>query len=509
MSIEPELDPTGDATGDATLGQAASAPMTVTIGSGPVTGVTENGVSRFLGIPYAAAPFGDDRFRLPQPVEPWDDPRDATTPGATAPQAPYSGAIGELLTTVTVPGNEILNVNVWTPAGLSEPPLPVMVWIHGGSFIHGSNALEAYDGTAFARDGVVLVAVNYRLGAEGFSVLGDTPLNLGIADQLAALRWVQDEIGNFGGDPRNVTVFGESAGGSSVATLLAHPDAATLMARAIIQSGPLESQTRERAGRISKLMAKDLGVPATRAGFKRIPPEGLVAAQERVMAGGNPISGGPGFAVATEAPLVPVSPLDAFLAGQASGIPLLIGSTTEEYRLWFVPTGLIPTFKRIHLLGARLKLGISAATVRTFRRNRRKAPIGEILGAIATDLLLRVPLNRVADARIGGTGGTWVYEFAWRSPIGADGHGELGAAHALELGFVFDNLGSPEGVRMAGPDAPQSLATSMHAAWVAFATSGDPGWAVWDATRPVRVFDGADDGVVLAPRDDERAALTP
>lgn len=228
------------------------------------------------------------------------------------------------------------------------------------------------------------------------------------------------------------------------------------------------------------------------------------------MSGGNPISGGAGFTVATEPPLVPKSPFDALLAGQASGIPLLIGSTTEEYRLWFVPTGLIPTFKRIHLFGARVKLGISAATVRTFRRNRPKAPTGEILGAIATDLLLRVPLNRVADARsTAGAAATWVYEFAWRSPVGSDGLGALGAAHALELGFVFDHLASPEAVRMAGTDAPQSLATAMHDAWVAFATTGDPGWSRWDATRPVRTFDGVDDAVVLAPRDDERAALTP
>lgn len=505
MSIDPGLEPADDET----LPSGGPSPVTIETGSGPVTGLRAGGVSRFLGIPYAAAPFGDDRFRLPQPVEPWDEPRDATRPGATAPQAPYAGAVGELLSTVTVPGNEILNVNVWAPAEPSAGPHPVMVWIHGGSFVHGSNALDAYDGTAFARDGVVLVSVNYRLGSEGFSVLDDVPLNLGIADQLAALTWVQDEIEHFGGDPDNVTVFGESAGGSSVATLLAHPDAASVMARAIVQSGPLESQTAERAGRISKLMAKDLGVPATRAGFRRIPPEGLVASQERVMAGGNPLSGGPGFAVATDAKLVPQSPLDALLAGRSADIPLLIGSTTEEYRLWFVPTGLLPTIKRVHLLAARLKLGIPAASVRTFRRNRPKASPGEILGAMATDVLLRVPLNRLADARSSTGSDTWVYEFAWRSQVGADGHGALGAAHALEIGFVFDHPGSPEGLRMAGPDAPQSLATSMHDAWVAFATTGDPGWQRWDATRPVRMFDGVDDAVVLAPRDDERAALTP
>ena len=505
MSIDPGLEPTGEPI----PAPDGSTPVTLTIGSGPITGLTEAGVSRFLGIPYAAAPFGDDRFRLPQPVVPWEDARDATRPGATAPQPPYTGAVGELLDTVTVPGNEILNLNVWTPAERSEAPLPVMVWIHGGSLVHGSNALDSYDGTAFARDGVVLVAVNYRLGSEGFSVLDDVPLNLGLADQLAALTWVQDEIARFGGDPDNVTVFGESAGGASVAALLAHPDASSVMRRAIIQSGPLRSEPRERSGRISKLMGKDLGVPTTSAGFRRVPPEGLVGAQERVMGGGNPLTGGPGSPITTSSPLAPLSPLDALVSGGSADIPVLIGTTTEEHRLFLVPTGISRRISRLQLFAARLRFGVRASAVRTFRRNRPKAKSGEILGAIATDILLRVPLNQLADARADNGSDTWVYEFAWRSPVGADGEGELGAAHAMEIGFVFDHLDSPEAVRMAGTSAPQSLATAMHDAWVAFAKAGDPGWQRWDATRPVRTFDGVDDAVVLAPRDDERAALTP
>ncbi|MET4224959.1 carboxylesterase/lipase family protein [Oerskovia enterophila] len=469
---------------------------------GAVEGTVAHGVERFLGVPYAAPPFGARRFAPPRPVEPWDGVRDATRHGATAPQSPYPGALGALLPTVTVAGDDVLHVNVFTPADRGTDLLPVVVWVHGGSLAHGSNALAGYDGTRFAQDGVVFVGVNYRLGAEGFSVLDGAPRNLGLADQLAALRWVQDEVAAFGGDPRRVTLAGQSAGGNTVSAILAHPSAPDLVARAIVQSGPLSAQPAARAGRITRAMGKDLGVPTTRAGFATVLPEALVASQDRVTAGATPLTGGPGFALVLDDDLVPRTPQDALVAGAGSTIPLLIGATTEEYRLWFVPTGLLSRFRWWHLAVARRKVGISARAVRLFRRNRPGATAGELLGALATDVLLRVPLQQVADARRSARAETFVYEFAWRSPVQ-----DLGAAHAVELGFVFDGLATPDSVALAGPDAPQSLATAMHGAWVAFATSGDPGWQRWDESRPVRVFDGEGDPVVLAPRDDERAAL--
>lgn len=236
----------------------------VTTSRGEVGAVAGGGVDHYWAIPYAAAPVGERRFALPAPAPAWDGVRQATGPGPTAPQNPYTGATARILPTVIIPGDEFLNVNVAAPAERGPGLLPVMVWFHGGSLQHGSNALVGYRGGSFARDGVVYVAANYRLGAEGFSVLEGAPLNLGLADQVAALRWVQAEIAAFGGDPAQVTVFGQSAGGNTVAALLAHPDAASLFSRAIIQSGPLVAEPAEKAGRITRKIAKDLKIPATR-----------------------------------------------------------------------------------------------------------------------------------------------------------------------------------------------------------------------------------------------------
>ena len=470
---------------------------------GAVKGLVSDGVEHYLGIPYAAAPVGRRRFAMPEPAPAWDGMRDATAPGPTAPQNPYAGAIARVLPTATIAGDDFLNLNIAAPALRGQGLRPVMVWFHGGSLQHGSNALAGYRGGSFARDGIVYVAVNYRLGAEGFSVLEGAPLNLGLADQLAALRWIQREITAFGGDPGQVTLFGQSAGGNTVAALLAHPDAAALFSRAIIQSGPLTADPAGRAGRITRKIAKDLKIPATREAFAAHTPDELLAAQARVTAASTPLTGGPSYALALDAALVPAIPAEALAAGAGSGIPLLIGTTTDEARLWLVPSGLVMKLKALHLAVARRRAGISAAAVKLFKRNRPYSVTGEILGALATDKLLRVPVNQLADARLSGPAATYVYEFAWPSPVE-----HLRAAHAVEIGFVFDDLASPDSLGLAGSTAPQPLADVMHRAWVDFATSGRPGWEAWNARRPVKTFDGAANPVVYAPREDERAALS-
>jgi para-nitrobenzyl esterase len=428
--------------------------MIVTTTQGPVRGTTANGVNRFLGIPYAAAPFGADRFRMPRPHDPWTEPRDATAYGPTAPQTPYQAEVAKILPTVVVPGEEILNLNLWAPTeGTGHP---VMVWVHGGGLMKGANCLETYDGTAFARDGVVLVAINYRLGAEGFTLLDDAPANLGLADQAEALRWVRDNITAFGGDPSRVTVFGQSAGGAAVAALLAHPEAPSLMSGAIVQSGPLAAVPSKGVRKATARLAKDLGIPTTREAFAAVSPEDLLAAQTRVFEKGSILAGGPSLGICVDEATVPVDPADALAAGAGSSVRLMLGYTTEEYRLWFVPSGAIDKLNGLHLFGARLKLKASRRAVGLYRRNRPGAKTGEILGMLATDAMLRLPKNRLADAR---GGKTWMYEFAWRSPVD-----DLGAAHALELGFIFDTLATEESKAFAGPEAPQELADELHAA---------------------------------------------
>ncbi|MFG3137343.1 carboxylesterase/lipase family protein [Streptomyces sp. NPDC048211] len=455
---------------------------------GKVRGRVREGIATFLGIPYAAAPFGAHRFRAPAPVEPWEGLRDALAYGPTAPQRPYRPPLDELIPDVDIPGEECLNLNIWGPdAGGGQ--LPVMVWIHGGSLRNGSGAVPLYEGRAFARDGVVLVTVNYRLGVEGFGVFPDAPDNRGLLDQIAALTWVRENIEAFGGDPDNVTVCGESAGAISIAALITSPRAAGLFQRAILQSGPPQTVSRSRGAKTVQAMAKALRVPATAEAFAQVDGAVLLDAQDEVVGKADPISGGPGFHLVVDDDVVPAHP-------SPPTVDLLMGANREEYRLWFVPSGAVDRVSGFSLRLALLKFRIPGRVARLYRAARPGAKPGEILGEMATDLLLRGPLNRLADAR---PARTFLYEFAWRSPVM-----ELGACHALEIGFVFDNLRHGEG--LTGPDAPQPLADVMHRAWIAFAVSGDPGWSAWDARRPVMVFDHPGTGVVLAPRQEELEA---
>lgn len=192
---------------------------------GALRGRHERGVAVFRGIPYAAPPFGPRRFRPPVPPEPWDGVRDAGSFGPTAPKPPYSEAFGKYLADPDVPGDDCLNLNVWTPEPSRGARLPVLVWFHGGALTRGSSAVPVYDGHAFARDGVVCVSVNYRLGVEGYGLFPDAPANPGLRDQLAALEWVHRSIEAFGGDPARVTLAGQSAGAISVGALVAAPQA--------------------------------------------------------------------------------------------------------------------------------------------------------------------------------------------------------------------------------------------------------------------------------------------
>ncbi|MCK2037034.1 carboxylesterase family protein [Microbacterium sp. SSW1-49] len=449
----------------------------ITLRAGTVQGTTTDGIHRFLGIPYAAPPFGENRFRAPQPVAAWDGVRSATAFGPTAPQLPYPGAIGELLGSVHIPGDDILTANVWAPANAAGAP--VVLWIHGGALERGTAALSLYDGAVFARAGIVFVSINYRLGAEGFSVLDDAPRNLGVRDVAAALEWVHAEIAAFGGDPAQTTAMGESAGGALVAALLAREDSRALIARAIIESGPLEAQTPAKAGRVTTQMAKRLGVRADRASFAAIPPEDLLEARRQQSAGSSPLGGAPGFQVAIDPESLPQSPHDVLATIDT---PLLIGTNTDEYRLWFPPEALAG-INETKLFLASLALRIPRRAVKAYRDEWPGASTGEVFGQLATDMILRRGLTRVAQAK---PSSTFVYEFAWPSPVR-----DLRAAHALELGFVFDRLDDEEAHRLAGPDAPRRLAVEMNAAWVAFITTGDPGWPAYGASRTTRLFDTA------------------
>ncbi|MEO7020491.1 MAG: carboxylesterase family protein, partial [Ktedonobacteraceae bacterium] len=398
-----------------------------------------------------------------------------------------------------VPGDDCLNLNIWSPSLGNDARLPVMVWIHGGAFRAGSGAIPTYDGQNFARDGVVCVTINYRLGVEGFLYLVNGTANLGLLDQIAALEWVHENIAAFGGDPDKVTIFGESAGGMSVTTLMAMPRAAGLFRRAIAQSGAgHHAISLETARLVSQNLAEKLGVAATREAIAEVPRDTLLQAQVEI---GNEAATNPdpqrwGDVVLNAMPyepvidgeLLPALPITSIAAGNGARVDLLVGTNTEEYRFFTVPNGVIDYLNEDTLSKFLMNYGLPAEeALAVYREAQPNGSTGDLCSALITDWFFRIPAIRLAEAGVALEQDTYMYEFAWRSP---QFDGRLGSCHALELAFVFDNLYQPENRGMVGSDGPQELATAMHKAWVAFATTGNPGWPCYDLTRrATMVFD--------------------
>ena len=477
---------------------------------GAVRGRAADGVNTFRGIPYAAPPFGANRLRPPQPVETWSGVRDALTDGAKPPQLPYPPPWDVLIPERGPLGEDCLNLNIWTP-DRAPAGLPVMVWIPGGMFEAGSGA--SYDGSHFARDGIVCVTINYRVGAEGFLYLRDGDANLGLRDQLAALEWVQDNIAAFGGDPCKVTVFGQSAGAMSVGTLLSMPRAEGLFRRAIAQSGGAHQvMSAEAADRVAARLAEKLGVEATRAAIAAVPVDRLLQAQAELKADlmGHPdperwgrelvISMLPWQPV-IDGDVVPARPIDRIVAGAGGDIDLMAGSTLDESNFFLVPGGAIDQINTEALVGTIAAYGLPVdATLATYRAAQPDAGPGELLSAIQGDWCFRIPALRLAEAHTTSRAATYSYEFAWRSPQFG---GRLGACHGLEIPFVFDWL--PHGADpLLGTHPPQQLADTMHAAWVTFARNGDCPWPTYDLRRRATMrFDTAS-GMVDDPRFAER-----
>lgn len=490
--------------------------ITVTVTGGDVVGTRNNGVTTFLGIPYAAAPVGRLAFAAPAPVTGWDGPRDATAEGPSCWQSPYPEPIRSWFGKVTAAelGGECLNVNVWTP-DVSAAGLPVMVWIHGGAFTRGANASPMYDGSAFARDGVVLVSINYRLGVFGFLPIDGAPTNLGMRDQIAALQWVQSNITAFGGDPDNVTIFGESAGGMSVANLMPSPATRGLFAKAIVQSGHGHSIVEvDDAIKVTAELAAILGVAPTAAAFADVDPATLIAAQNKVSDelrlapdparwGATTISAGGGITGFIPAfdDLIPIFPDDAVAAGAAAGIPLLAGCTAREFTLFSASSGVRGALTEAILPMAVARFGAGPDVVATYRANHPGESAADIFDHIVSDLFFRRSMLNLAQAAEKAGGEVFVYEFAWGTPVA-----DLGPCHALELPFVFDAITSS--TSFTGPTPPQQLADDIHSAWVAFAKSGSPGWPVYADRQAVQVFDAPTSTTAELPRAADLAALS-
>lgn len=458
------------------------AQIEVTVHEGRLRGEEKGGVAGFLGVPYAAAPVGENRFKGPVAHPGWDGVRDALIQGATAPQQikNFPGLdLKALVGEGWIRGDEYLNANIWTP-DVEAKDLPVMVFIHGGGFVAGGNNAPVSDGTAFARSGVVCIAINYRMGIDGFLPIPGVPTNIGLRDMIAALEWVRNNAAAFGGNPKNVTVFGESAGAMAIANLVASPLAKGLFQRAIVQSGH-GAMTRDInvAQKLVKKLAKILKITPDEAGYRSVAPENCFAALEKISLpttrldlrdaeGFEPVFGISRFIPVHGDDVLPQKPLAALKAGVGADVELLIGSNAEEMNLYLVATGMrdkIGGWLATYILHRSMPK--ARKLLKAYGLGQRGLKAGHVLTAAMHDLVFRWPARRFAEEH---QGRTFMYEFEWRSPAFG---GEMGACHAVDIPFVFNTLATatgPEGI--CGEAPPQELADRMHKIWVNFATNG-------------------------------------
>ncbi|MDH2429168.1 carboxylesterase family protein [Sphaerisporangium sp. TRM90804] len=460
--------------------------------AGVLRGGWEAGLAVFRGIPFAEPPVGALRFAAPQPVRGWDGVRPAV---AFGPPPPQSGVLGG---SQDATGVDWLTVNVWTPEPGAAAGLPVMVWIPGGGYAVGDSSRPEYDAGHLAGSGTVVVTLNYRLGIEGFAQIGGAPANRGLLDQVAALRWVRDNIAGFGGDPDRVTVFGQSAGGGSVAALLAMPRAAGLFRRAVAQSVPGTFFSPELAADITAACAAELGAQPTVAGLSAVAPGRLPAAGDALfakMAQGwerwgqithRPIP----FAPVVDGDVLPATPWRALADGAARDVPLLVGHTRDEHRLFSLIDGVLGQVTHEQTETALRTLAPGPDGARRYRETFPAAADEELYELVNGDWLFRMPSLHLADAQIAGGGQAHLYELTWPAPgLG----GALGACHGLDVPLVFGNLSSGQTAALIGdPPSPgaRELSARIRGAWTAFAAHGDPGWPPYDAGhRLAQLFD--------------------
>lgn len=460
-------------------------PVVVTT-SGAVRGRwRESGGARsaaFLGVPFAEPPVGDLRFAAPQRRTPWDGVRDAAEYGPTA--QPEQLVAVTTIPEPSTPGDDVLNLNVFTPApGDRSAQLPALVWIHGGGFMAGCQNSSWYDGSTFNRDGIVTVSIGYRLGAEGFLRLPGSPDNRAALDWVAALTWVQENIAEFGGDPSRVTIAGQSAGGGAVLALLTMPAAQALFSRAMSISGALRIAPLAEAAHTTRRFAEAVGRPATPASLAHLSRAQLHDAVKAVSVGPGGI---PTIVLApyADGDTFPTDVLDAVRRGLGGEKPLLLGTTAHEFAM--AGAGVADDLPDAALVAALTGIGLDPQDAATAAAERTGSP-GALVGQAVTDVTFRRPALEVAEARAAaGAAPTWLYEFAW--PSAAPGTDGL-SFHCLDLPFWWDRLDGERVVDATGPGAPQELATAMHDAMTGFVTGGSPGWPAFDlATRAGRVL---------------------
>ncbi|MHA2008840.1 MAG: carboxylesterase/lipase family protein [Promethearchaeota archaeon] len=445
---------------------------------GKIRGYSRRGVIKFKGIPYAAPPVGNLRFKPPTPVKPWENILDTANFGPIAPQPPPEYE-ARYVRNLPQSESKCLTLNVWTK-NLDDKSRPVMFWIHGGGFTTGSGI--GTDGARLVlRGDVVVVSINYRLGPLGFLYMPDVPdasVNVGMLDMIAALKWVKENIKNFGGDPDNVTIFGCSAGGFAVTTLLAMPLAKGLFHKAIPQSGATHKNSYnpvDGLGNYEDLILK-LGIQkGDIKSLRKIPYEELIKNMNRPK---WRVRGVVTWGPVVDKDTLPEHPIDAIKNGSAKDIELMTGSTLDEFKLWTAIKTESYEFEGAKLLGKvkRVTKFMDLDENKTKQmieiyRQRKKAP-RDILDAIRTDYEFRIQAIRLAEAQSQHQPNTFMYLFSWKSPYK---DGKFGAMHGLEVCFVFNTLWTRDVPMIARKtEETQELSENMMDAWIAFARTGNP-----------------------------------
>lgn len=508
----------------------------VTAPAGPVRGVWRRIVSApdrrgdaprfersaaFYGIPYAEAPSGERRFLAPVPRAPWTAERPALTPSAT----PQRGSIfsDPAIPEPSVPGDDFLTLNVFTPApGDTGARLPVYVWIHGGGWSSGSHNSPWYDGAAFNRDGIITVSIAYRLGFDGYGWVdgSDAPFNRAVLDQVLALEWVRDNIASFGGDPGEVTIGGQSAGGGNVMVLMTCPRARGLFRRAISESGAVTDFPADAVRSTAREMARLAGVEPNLEGWRALDYDRVFAVTaefEKRRAGRAPAGtlveriraalisapdAGIVYGPVVDGRIVPLPVVEALARGEGGDVPLLAMSTTHEF-IMSLSRGLVGELGGRTAVEVMEEAGLGADLAAHYVAAHPELGGGEhlYLGALISDAMFHIPLLGWAGARErAGSAGTWVSRFAWESP--ATGL----STHCLDLPFAFDCLAHPYCDHTLRAAPSQALADAVHGDWARFILTGDPGWRPWDSRGPGRIYgdprgtrpDGAVDGEPFA-----------
>lgn len=496
--------------------------------SGRLQGIEQAGIHIYRGVRYARAPIGARRFLPPEPCEPAAGVVDATRAGPAAPQyaLPFFGWISAA---GVPPGDDCLSLNISTP-GMDGARRPVLVWIHGGGFLVGAGSTPVYDGKDLARRGeMVVVTLNYRLGALGYVHLGallggdfEHSSNLGVRDQIAALEWIQENIDRFGGDPGNVTVFGQSAGAMSIAALLGAPRARKLFQRAICQSGAADHVLDpDRAAGVARVFLEELGgAQDSPQALGERPLSDILRAQGATLRRLSDYRNMMVLLPCVDGELIPTQPLEVVRRGDHPDIPLLLGVTLDEWKLFRVidpglrglsEAALIERFDEV------LRDSFGAApdaetAVAEFRRALAERGAGttaaDVWSAFQTTRAMHFPAVRLAEAQAEACGSVHKYLFTWQPP--ALGR-VIGACHALDIPFIFGSVRHPLARPLTGLTASAArLSRKMQAAWIHFARDGRPdpprlpAWPPYDARRRATMVLGRNCSIEDAPLDAER-----